>query len=100
MGTRRDECPRFLRINPIRKKAVSFFYLNTNKQGITLDPEKPEGQKIFLELAKRADILVEDLPPGGMERMGLGYDDLKAVNKGLIVMSINPLRAYRTLPGL
>ena len=82
--------PPFPEDKPHREKSGLFFYLNTNKQGITLDPEKPEGKQIFLDLAKEADILVEDLPPGDMERMGLGYDDLRTINKGLIVMSITP----------
>jgi crotonobetainyl-CoA:carnitine CoA-transferase CaiB-like acyl-CoA transferase len=72
------------------EKSGLFFYLNTNKRGITLDPETPEGKKIFLELVKTADILVEDSPPGHMDWMGLGYKDLSTVNKGLIVMSITP----------
>jgi len=82
--------PPFPEDKPHPEKSGLFYYLNTNKQGITLDLEKPEGKKIFLELAKRADILVEDQSPGDMERMGLGYDDLRAINKGLIVMSITP----------
>jgi len=84
------ECPPFPGTNPIRKKDGLFFYLNTNKQGITLDLETLEGKEIFLELVKTADILVEDHPPGHMEQMGLGYDDLRAINKGLIVTSITP----------
>ena len=82
--------PPFPEDKPHPEKSGLFFYLNTNKQGITLDPETPEGKQIFLELAKRADILVEDQPPGHMEQMGLGYKDLRAINKGLIVMSITP----------
>jgi len=82
--------PPFPGDKPHLEKSGLFFYLNTNKQGITLDPETPEGKQIFLELIKTADILVEDHPPGDMERMGLGYEDLRAINKGLIVTSITP----------
>ncbi len=82
--------PPFPGDNPHPEKSGLFFYLNTNKQGITLDPETPEGKRIFLELVKTADILVEDNPPGHMDQMGLGYKDLRAINKGLIVMSITP----------
>jgi len=84
------QMPPFPEDKPHPEKSGFFLYLNTNKQGITLDPETPEGKQIFLELAKMADILVEDNPPGHMEQMGLGYKDLKAINKGLIVMSITP----------
>jgi len=72
------------------EKSGLFFYLNTNKQGITLDLETLEGKEIFLELVKTADILVEDSPPGHMDQVGLGYRDLSTINKGLIVMSITP----------
>ncbi len=82
--------PPFPGDKPHPEKSGLFLYLNTNKQGITLDPETPEGNQIFLELVKTADILVEDHPPGDMEQMGLGYKDLRAINKGLIVMSITP----------
>ena len=82
--------PPFPGDKPHPEKSGLFFYLNTNKQGITLDPETPEGKQIFLELVKAADILVVDHPPGDMEQMGLGYKDLSAINKGLIVMSITP----------
>jgi len=82
--------PPFPEDKPHPEKSGLFIYLNTNKRGITLDPETPRGKQIFLELAENADVLVEDLPPGRMEEMGLGYEDLKAVNPGLIVTSITP----------
>ncbi|MBU1904949.1 MAG: CoA transferase, partial [Proteobacteria bacterium] len=82
--------PPFPEDKPHPEKSGLFLYLNTNKKGITLNPEKPRGKQLFLELAKRADILVEDHPPGDMEQMGLGYNYLRAINKGLIVTSITP----------
>ncbi|MFH1629864.1 MAG: CoA transferase [Pseudomonadota bacterium] len=82
--------PPFPGDKPHPEKSGLFLYLNTNKKGITLNPEKPGGKQLFLELAKRADILVEDHPPGDMEQMGLGYNYLRAINKGLIVTSITP----------
>jgi len=82
--------PPFPEDKPHPEKSGLFLYLNTNKRGITLDPEKPRGKQIFLKLAKSTNILVEDHPAGDMERMGLGYKDLSAINNGLIVMSITP----------
>ncbi|MBC8420465.1 MAG: CoA transferase, partial [Desulfobacterales bacterium] len=82
--------PPFPGDKPHPEKSGLFLYLNTNKKGITLNPEKTGGKQLFLELAKRADILVEDHPPGDMEQMGLGYNYLRAINKGLIVTSITP----------
>jgi len=84
------QMPPFPGEKPHPEKSGLFFYLNTNKRGITLNPETPDGKQIFLKLIKTADVLVEDHPPGDIERMGLGYDALKSVNKGLIVTSITP----------
>jgi crotonobetainyl-CoA:carnitine CoA-transferase CaiB-like acyl-CoA transferase len=75
---------------PHPEKSGLFLFLNANKMGITLDPQLPRGKKIFEQLVKNADVLVEDRSPEQMERMGLGYDDLRKINPGLIVASITP----------
>jgi CoA:oxalate CoA-transferase len=75
---------------PHPEKSGLFFYLNCNKRGITLDPSRPQGQKIFQDLVKGMDVLVEDRPVGRMEQLGLGYDALKEINPGLIMTSITP----------
>lgn len=67
-----------------------FLYANTNKLGITLNPGASDGKRLFLELVKGADILIEDRPPGEMKRLGLDYETLKATNPRLIVTSIAP----------
>jgi len=82
--------PPFPGDTPHSEKSGLFSYLNTNKQGITLAPETPEGKQIFLKLIKNADVLVEDHPPGHMDQMALGFKDLSAINKELIVTSITP----------
>ncbi|MFH1480920.1 MAG: CoA transferase, partial [Pseudomonadota bacterium] len=76
--------------DPHPEKSGFFLYLNSNKRGLTLDPSKPQGKKIFEHLVKEADVLVEDQPPDHMEKLGLGYDALKQINPGLIVISITP----------
>lgn len=75
---------------PHPEKSGLFLYVNSNKMGITLDPRKITGTEIFKKMVKDADILVEDGSPGEMERHGLGYDDLKKLNPGLIMTSISP----------
>jgi crotonobetainyl-CoA:carnitine CoA-transferase CaiB-like acyl-CoA transferase len=86
------------------EKSGLFLFLNTNKLGITLDPELPEGKRIFERLVADVDVLVEDWPPGHMEALGLGYDDLRERNPGLIVASITPFgrsgpyKDYRAYP--
>ncbi|MFH1625236.1 MAG: CoA transferase [Pseudomonadota bacterium] len=67
-----------------------YLYLNINKLGITLDLEKEKGREIFLELVKRADILIEDVPVKLKEKMRITYEILEEINPRLIVTSIAP----------
>ncbi len=67
-----------------------FLYLNANKRGITLNPEKATGKEIFQRLIKDADILIEDTRPGTLDSLGLGYGALKAINPRLVMTSITP----------
>src|SRR4051794_34571621 len=53
-----------------------------NKKSVTLDVRTPAGQAVFRRLAATADIVVENLRPGTLERWGLGYDALSAPNPG------------------
>ena len=75
---------------PHPDKSGLFLYVNTNKLGITLDPTTPTGRRIFLELAKDIDVLVEDHLPGRMSELGLDYDTLAAANPGLVMVSVTP----------
>ena len=74
----------------IRRKAGLFLYLNTSKKSLTLDLATPTGVKIFRKLIARADVLIENHPPGYLDRIGLGYEALQAFNPRLIVTSITP----------
>ncbi|HEY7060416.1 MAG TPA: CoA transferase [Chloroflexota bacterium] len=62
--------------------------LARNKQAITLDLRRPEGQALFRQLAARADVVVENFRPGTLERWGLGYDALSTANPGLILVRV------------
>ncbi len=75
---------------PDPEKSGLFLFLNTNKLGITLDPETPRGREIFERLASNVDVLVEDQAPGRMEAMGLGFEDSRKRNPGLIWASLTP----------
>ena len=75
---------------PHQEKSGLFLYLNSNKKGLTLDLKKSEGNKIFKKIAAETEVLIVDRPPGEMESLGLGYDQLKAINPGLIMISITP----------
>ena len=70
--------------------AESSYYLsaNRNKKGIALDVSTPAGQDAIRELAKISDVFIENFKVGNLARYGLGYEDLRALNPGLIYCSI------------
>src|SRR2546422_11092664 len=74
---------------PARGRSSVFFQLvNRNKRAIRLDLKQPQGREVLLRLAKGAEILVEGFRPGVMARLGVGYDELAAVNQCLVYCSI------------
>lgn len=58
-------------------------------KSITLDLKQPRGKELFLRLAQESDVVVENLAPGSLRRIGLGYDEVAAVNPGIIYASIS-----------
>ena len=73
--------------NPTKQSA---YYLSANrgKYSVTIDIGKPEGQALIRELAASCDVLVENFKTGGLEKKGLGYGDLSALNPGIVYCSI------------
>ncbi|MGO1368145.1 CaiB/BaiF CoA transferase family protein [Senegalia sp. (in: firmicutes)] len=65
-------------------ESAYFMSLNRNKKSITMNLKKDETKKMFLEMVKQVDIVVENYRPGTMEKLGLGYEKLKEVNPKLI----------------
>jgi formyl-CoA transferase len=65
-----------------------FLYWNANKRSIALDLEKPDGRALLLRLIPRYDVFVENFGPGVLERLGLGYETLRAAHPGLIFCRI------------
>lgn len=72
-------------------KGVSTYYLcaNRGKHSIALDLKSPEGRAIVLELAARADVIVENFRAGTVDRLGIGYADIRAINPGIVYCSIS-----------
>jgi crotonobetainyl-CoA:carnitine CoA-transferase CaiB-like acyl-CoA transferase len=70
-------------------ESAYFLSINRNKRSIALDLTRPDGRTVFLDLAARADVVWENFRPGVMERLGLSYAALTAVNPGLILCSIS-----------
>ena len=77
-------------INGVSDPEASSIFLafNTNKRGITLDIEQPQGRELLLRLVSNADVLIESYPPNHLEGLGLGYEVLRETNPGLILASI------------
>ena len=67
----------------------SFMGINSNKRSLTLDLQKPKAVEIVKRLANDADVVWENFRPGVMERFGLGYEALKAINPKLIYCAVS-----------
>jgi crotonobetainyl-CoA:carnitine CoA-transferase CaiB-like acyl-CoA transferase len=67
--------------------SVQFSMLNSGKRALRLDLKKPAGRDVLRRLAKSADVLIQNLAPGAMDRFGLGYEELHEINPRLIVAS-------------
>jgi formyl-CoA transferase len=73
-----------------------------NKQSVTLDLRQAEAREVVKRLVKDADILIENFRPGTLEKWGLGWDELFAINPGLVMLRVSgygQTGPYRDLPG-
>lgn len=72
-------------------KGVSTYYLcaNRGKQSIALDLKTPEGRQIVLDLAAKADVVVENFRAGTVDRLGIGYEHIRAINPGIVYCAIS-----------
>ena len=66
-----------------------FMSINRGKRSIAIDLAKPEGKEILLRLIDSSDVLIENFRPGTIERLGLGYETIKARNPRIIMASIS-----------
>jgi crotonobetainyl-CoA:carnitine CoA-transferase CaiB-like acyl-CoA transferase len=73
----------------IADESAYYLGLNRNKYSILLDFSTPQGKERLLNLVRKATVLVENFRPGSLERQGLGYESLRAINPGLIYCSIS-----------
>ena len=76
---------------PDGDRGVSFAQatVNRNKRSLTLDLRRPEGREIFLKLAARADIVVQNFRPGTFDKWGIGYAAVRAVKPDIVYVSIS-----------
>jgi benzylsuccinate CoA-transferase BbsE subunit len=80
--------PPFLRDEPGDDASLFHLYVNTSKRAITLALDRPEGAELLLRLARSADLVVETLPPGRLEALGVGWPRLRAQNPRLVLTSV------------
>ena len=90
VGDQAREYGPFLNDHPHHERSGLFLYLNSNKQGITLNLETPTGQEIFGGLLAQSQVFVHNLHPTEMDRLGVGYEKLRAHNEQLVMASITP----------
>ena len=74
---------------PYSGESVYFVSANRNKRSVTVNLKSGEGQEIVRRLVAASDVLVENFRTGALDRMGLGYEDLRAVNPGLVYCSVS-----------
>lgn len=80
---------------PGNLRTGSFFFFNRNKRSLVVDLAAPEGHEVALRLVRRSDVLIENMAPGTMERLGLGYVNVHRENPRLVYCS---LKGYLTGP--
>jgi crotonobetainyl-CoA:carnitine CoA-transferase CaiB-like acyl-CoA transferase len=71
-----------------KTETAYFNSMNRNKRSITLDLQKPEAVQIVLDLARQCDVVIQNFKFGGAEKMGLGYEQIKAVRPDIVYCSI------------
>jgi crotonobetainyl-CoA:carnitine CoA-transferase CaiB-like acyl-CoA transferase len=89
-------------VPPVRDGVSTYFLgVNRNKRSVALDLRDADDVALARELATRADVLMENFKPGGLDRFGLGYDEVAAANPGIIYASISGFGSGggRALPG-
>jgi formyl-CoA transferase len=79
-----------------KKNSDSLFFLlfNANKRSLTLNLKTEDGKRLFKEVVKHSDVLLENFGPGAMDRLGLGWDVLRDINPRLIYATIKGFGSY------
>ena len=73
----------------VNDESCYFFSVNRGKKSISIDLRKPEGKDLFLRLAEQVDVVIENFTPGTMDRLGVGWETLRARNPRLVYAAIS-----------
>ena len=73
----------------IEGESAAFLGINRNKRSIVVDLRSDEGRRIVMDMAREYDILVQNFRPGSLERMGLGYDQVRELNPAIVYCTIS-----------
>jgi len=99
VGDPRRSFPPILRNEEGEQISGGFMAYNRNKKSVTLDLKSEEGRRVYKELVAKSDIVVENLKPGTVDKMGLGYEVLKQVNPRLIYAALSGFGRMEDLRG-
>jgi CoA:oxalate CoA-transferase len=99
VGDPRRGFPPMLRNDQGEEISGGFMAYNRNKKSVTLNLKSAEGQRLYKELVAKSDVIVENLKPGTIDRLGLGYEVLKAVNPRLIYAALSGFGRMESLRG-
>lgn len=83
-------------------ESTYFMSINRNKRSVIIDLQRPEGQALVREMVKQSDVVIENFRPGTAERLGVGYEQLAAINPKIVYCSISGFGQtgpYRERPG-
>jgi len=95
LGDPRRSIPPFVERNGVRM-GVGFMAYNRNKKSLALNLKSDEGRDLYRALVAKSDVVVENLRPGSVDRMGLGYEALAELNPGLVYAAVS---GFGRLPG-
>lgn len=73
----------------VNGESAYYMNLNRNKRGVVLNLKTEAGKEVFRKLVAQSDVVLENYRPGVMERLGLGYEELKKINPGIIYASVS-----------
>ena len=70
-------------------ESTIYLSVNRNKESITLNLQTPQGREVFYQLARKADVVIENMRPGAVKRLGVDYETLSAINPRIVFCSIS-----------